>query len=548
MAQVVILDMEAVEAESEWSRSNWGNLSGAISTDGSNGTADFTPHSTYIGFNVTEKWILTALLSVVILFTATGNLLTIVSVIRDKSLHSVSYAYIASLAFADLIVASIVMPFSMLYIITFDSVWVFGSVLCDLWQFMDYVGCTASLTNLCAIALDRYQTVSQPLRAIRTRTRGRVALTLSITWLLPVVHWIVFISVLRSLNGFPPPNKCSLEWRPHFLVLIASSVIIYVPIVTTLALFVLIFVSLRRHAVRLTRRLCRRSFQLDPPCASDPAAPILEKRISTGSDGSTETPSSGATREENETRHCCGLSSSREKGNETRDLDVLSDRTESGSDDVFMFIFCDSRWEYVSYRTVATNTSPQMPHRRQYKDVATNTSPKLPLRYRPLESPPLARAKSEPSLLQVVPALKNIDRTHSILPKSVWEVRQLQTGDKNKWQNRLKFEPKYSAAVQKARFTNHAGRIRKRRLESVRLAQQIRAARNLAVLMAFLVLCWMPFSIMWPIHAYCPSCLTPKVYNLSFWINYLNSSMNPIIYCLCNPNIRNAFRRLLKRA
>ena len=84
-------------------------------------------------------------------------------------------------------------------------------------------------------------------------------------------------------------------------------------------------------------------------------------------------------------------------------------------------------------------------------------------------------------------------------------------------------------------------------MERSRIRQQVKAARTLGVIMAFLLFCWLPYSILWPIKTFCPDCVVQHTYDLAVWTNYLNSAVNPIIYCLCNPRFRKAFKRMVTR-
>jgi len=79
--------------------------------------------------------------------------------------------FIVSLAIADLTVGLIVMPISAIYVLTVD--WPFGVGLCQFWISVDYTASTASILNLFVLSLDRYWSVTNPLRYIRKRTRGR---------------------------------------------------------------------------------------------------------------------------------------------------------------------------------------------------------------------------------------------------------------------------------------------------------------------------------------------------------------------------------------
>lgn len=70
--------------------------------------------------------------------------------------------FIISLAIADLIVGLIVMPISVIYIFTEE--WLFGVVICQFWIGVDYTASTASILNLFILSLDRYWSVTSPLR------------------------------------------------------------------------------------------------------------------------------------------------------------------------------------------------------------------------------------------------------------------------------------------------------------------------------------------------------------------------------------------------
>ena len=57
-------------------------------------------------------------------------------------------------------VALTVLPLNVAY--TVVGRWVFGSVTCKFWLTADVLCCTASILNLCVIALDRYN-AAQPI-------------------------------------------------------------------------------------------------------------------------------------------------------------------------------------------------------------------------------------------------------------------------------------------------------------------------------------------------------------------------------------------------
>jgi len=74
-------------------------------------------------------------------------------------------------------------------------------------------------------------------------------------------------------------------------------------------------------------------------------------------------------------------------------------------------------------------------------------------------------------------------------------------------------------------------------------SQQVRATKTVGLITVFFLLCWLPFLVMWPWKIYCNDCISDTVYLLSICANYLNSTLNPVLYTLCSPRFRAFFRR-----
>ncbi|CAF92206.1 unnamed protein product [Tetraodon nigroviridis] len=86
---------------------------------------------------------------------AGGNVLVCVSVYLEKALKTTTNYFIVSLAFADLLLALLVLPL-FVYAEFLGGVWTLNLLLCDGLMTMDVMLCTASIFNLCAIGVDRY--------------------------------------------------------------------------------------------------------------------------------------------------------------------------------------------------------------------------------------------------------------------------------------------------------------------------------------------------------------------------------------------------------
>lgn len=88
----------------------------------------------------------------------------------------------ASLACADLFVGLIVMPVAIVQLV-YGDFWPFGKLFCDLWHSIDVFASTASILDLCVIALDRYSAIRNPILYHRAFFVQRWPFLLAIVWL-----------------------------------------------------------------------------------------------------------------------------------------------------------------------------------------------------------------------------------------------------------------------------------------------------------------------------------------------------------------------------
>ncbi|XP_069142391.1 alpha-2A adrenergic receptor-like [Argopecten irradians] len=95
-------------------------------------------------------------------------------------------------------------------------------------------------------------------------------------------------------------------------------------------------------------------------------------------------------------------------------------------------------------------------------------------------------------------------------------------------------------------FISRHSRKREQRKEEAKYEKhERRVFTTLTYILAGYVICWLPFHIVFDVRAAKPEVVSSITYNLTFWISYLNSMINPFLYNFSSSEFRTAFKELL---
>nr|XP_010981560.2 LOW QUALITY PROTEIN: alpha-2A adrenergic receptor [Camelus dromedarius] len=219
-------------------------------TEAPGGGARATPYSLQVTLT------LVCLAGLLMLFTVFGNVLVIIAVFTSRALKAPQNLFLVSLASADILVATLVIPFSLANEVM--GYWYFGKAWCEIYLALDVLFCTSSIVHLCAISLDRYWSISQAIEYNLKRTPRRIKAIIFTVWVISaVISFPPLISFEKKKRGSgqqPAEPRCEINDQKWYVI---SSCIgsFFAPCLIMILVYVRIYqIAKRRTRVPPSRR------------------------------------------------------------------------------------------------------------------------------------------------------------------------------------------------------------------------------------------------------------------------------------------------------
>ncbi|CAI9621842.1 unnamed protein product [Staurois parvus] len=151
------------------------------------------------------------------LFTVFGNVLVVIAVFTSRALKAPQNLFLVSLASADILVATLVMPFSLANEVM--GYWYFGKVWCEIYLALDVLFCTSSIVHLCAISLDRYWSITQAIEYNLKRTPRRIkCIIVFIVWVISAVISFPPLITIEKESGKEEEPKCKINEEKWYII------------------------------------------------------------------------------------------------------------------------------------------------------------------------------------------------------------------------------------------------------------------------------------------------------------------------------------------
>ncbi|XP_034442401.1 histamine H1 receptor [Hippoglossus hippoglossus] len=487
-------------------------------------------------------------LGLISLLTIFMNLLVLYAVKREKSLHTVGNLYIVSLSVADLIVGTTVMPLNLVYLL--EDEWRLGRAVCQFWLIMDYVASTASIFSLFILCLDRYRSVRQPLKYLKYRTRGKASVMISGAWLLSIM-WIIPILGWRSFTHVDlkpeEENKCDTDFRfVTWFKVITAVFNFYVPSILMLWFYTNIYLAVRQH-LRDRERIIHPTDSFENENGQNVKTPEKDSPKSPGRE--CKAPLKLSKKQRLLDHNTLDQAYSLEEADKTKIAPSASHRKIVVKCQQTSLLAMTTERLRIARKAKRCSLAPEAKQPDADIPLRNNSVPKDVIFFEGNYEHKLQASLNEchvtvpnsVSGICDISQVSNVQRYTSALYTTYDPSQALPWTDEGVEDAEL--DPANALTLRQTwqKFIEQS----RQRIQSLRIHKEHKAAKQLGFIIAAFLLCWIPYFIAFMVMAFCRECVHHDLHMFTIWLGYINSTLNPFIYPLCNGNFKRVFKSIL---
>ena len=187
--------------------------------------------------------------SSITVLTLSGQVLVFIIISKDSRLQTPNNYYVISLTLADLLLSILSMPVWTIF--TTLNYWPFSQLLCDLWNSLDHALCLISIHTIVFISIERYRSVSNPIKHKVFLTARRMRTCLICIWFTDFTIWTSYVFITQYFYAkIRDPQDCGVSYLTEPILAISfGTLIVTFPVLVTAIVYILIFRIAQRAGV-----------------------------------------------------------------------------------------------------------------------------------------------------------------------------------------------------------------------------------------------------------------------------------------------------------
>ncbi|XP_019738613.1 muscarinic acetylcholine receptor M2a [Hippocampus comes] len=445
------------------------------------------------------------------LVTVIGNILVMLSIKVNRNLQTVNNYFLFSLACADLIIGLCSMNLYTVYIVI--GYWPLGPVVCDLWLALDYVVSNASVMNLLIISFDRYFCVTKPLSYPVKRTTKMAGMMIAAAWVLSFILWAPAILFWQFIVGgrTVPEKECYIQFFSNAAVTFGTAIAaFYLPVI--------IMIQLYWQISRASKSRVKKDNRKPSGGNAEPSSPA--KRRNKPNNNNIPAENAAASQSQN-TEDSGNQHDGRMQNGKAPTSTTAEGETEG--DDAAREICAAGEEKESSNDSTSGSAAASHVKDEETPPSAANSDPGPG---RPL---PRQRAKAGVSKLTCIKIKAKSPKGDCYTPSNA-TVEIVPASER---QNHV--------ARKIVKMTKQPPNKKKKAAPS----REKKVTRTIMAILVAFVATWTPYNVMVLINTFCNSCVPNTVWTLGYWLCYINSTINPACYALCNVTFKKTFKHLL---
>ncbi|CAF0834203.1 unnamed protein product [Brachionus calyciflorus] len=480
------------------------------------------------------------------IITATGNGMILVTIkYQARLLSSTSNYFILSLALADFFVGIASMPIMILFTANKQK-WIYPQAVCDSWMAFDFLCSSASFLTLSAMSIERYKMLTTSYVHIKHSSKLRVITFICLAWLLPFITWVPVIILNRKIKGPDEINDCSNP-ADKYIVLTLCILIYHIPLICMVVFYTKLIIHIKKSSLnslesnenidlKYSKNLSKKSFQINNSIYSQPNEnSYCDRKYSVNLEHFRIIPSIKLKKSNSFVAY------KQPRFNSEIQYYMTNSHSFSLLNKISTFFPCFKK----------KSSSVQIPNKTLKKSLRSeslideniyskkNSSPARVLRKKDAF---LCLNDSDYSIKSSLNSRNDFDSFNSNL-NSKFKIKNNSLNNFMEYQEILNRKEKHYSTSSSSK-KNSLGAYENSNYQNMRLKRNRKAARMLGLLVASFSICWLPFTIVYPLCQFYPNLLPGWLTAISWWMGYLNSTINPFLYVYSNKNIRRSVRIL----